>query len=66
MFCDSTYGPNFGNDDIDIRDNSNTKNDNNSILNTYQQPLNTGIAANEYLAGAEKFKVTEMEVFRIL
>ena len=54
MYCHSNYGPCFGfnGNDIYIYDNSNISNDNYSILDSYQQPENTGIAACEYLAGA--------------
>ena len=53
MYCHSSYGPCFGaGHDICIRNNSNTTNDSYSKLESYQQPENTGIAANEYLAGA--------------
>ena len=67
MYCHPNYGPCFGfnGNDIYIYDNSNISNDNYSILDSYQQPENTGIAAYEYLAGANKFKVTEIEIFRI-
>ena len=54
MYCHSNYGPCFGfnGNDIYIYDNSNISNDNYSILDSYQQPENTCIAAYEYLAGA--------------
>ena len=38
MGCYSGCGPSFGINDIDIRNNSNTSNDNHSTLETYQQP----------------------------
>ena len=66
MRCSPDYGPLFGCDcDIGIYSNSNTRNDNFSITKSYQQPEYTGIPVNDYLAGAQYFKVTEIEVFKI-
>ena len=66
IFCANNYGPTFGGgNDICIFSNANTPNSSSSNLgHTYELPANTTLPPKEYLAGAFKIKVTEIEVFK--
>jgi hypothetical protein len=71
IYCNSSLGPTFGNDgDIVIKDNCNTATNNYSCFgNYYTLPAGMSKYTDEsesYLAGSQKFKVKEIEVFQII
>jgi len=62
IYCDSEYGPTFGDGrDLFIADLPNFNNCSSTLDNTYQCP--TGQNENTFLAGNEEFTISEMEVF---
>ena len=63
IFCFSEYGPIFGNDDIHIGNNANTTAGSYSKLgDSYQHPQPS--QGNSYLSGSNKFKLSEIEVYK--
>ena len=66
IFCDSKFGPIFG-DDICIANDANTTMDSYSVLGyTYNHPqyaFGTN-GASTFLAGSNEFRLDEIEVFR--
>jgi len=69
IFCNSDFGPNFGSYDIEIKSNSNINTDSNSNLgDSYKHPdyEKDSNEAKSFLAGSHKFKVSEIEVYKII
>ena len=63
IFCFSEYGPIFGNDDIRICNNANTTAGSHSKLGeSYQHPQPS--QGQSYLSGSNKFKLSEIEVYK--
>ena len=63
IFCFSEYGPIFGNDDIRICNNANTRAGSYSKLGvSYQHPQPS--QGHSYLAGSDEFQLTEIEVYQ--
>jgi hypothetical protein len=63
LYCDSKYGPVFGND-IAIHDNCNTNTDNSTRLG-YSYRNDTGMDGKIVFTGSFSFQVAEIEVFEI-
>jgi hypothetical protein len=64
--CSNLYGPFFGNNDLYICDNSNSRNLSHSLLGqSYKHPkyAQGSKEANSFLGGSLNFKVLEIEVF---
>jgi hypothetical protein len=67
IYCNSEYGPTFGEDDIHIADNSNTTMNSYSDLGwTYKHPQyeEGTIEAQTFLAGTDWFQLDEIEVYQ--
>ena len=65
IYCDSDYGPIFGNGyDICIGNNANTTSNSYSYFScSFKHPQYTKGKANEFLAGSFKFQLDEIEDF---
>ena len=64
IYCNSSYGPTFGSSsgfDLYIVNGPNGSYCSTTLGNAYQLPPNC--TGNTYLAGAQNFFVTELEVF---
>jgi len=67
IYCNSDYGPCFGNDDIKISSDSNSKSDSKSNLGFSYEHNDFEYGSKEtkiFLAGSFKFQVDEIEVYR--
>ena len=64
VFCNPSYGPCFGDYDLDIRDNCNTVKESCSDLG-YSYTLPPGQNKRRFLAGSKNFLVAEIEVFAV-
>jgi hypothetical protein len=64
VFCDLSYGPCFGGEDLDICDNCNTVNKSCSCLGS-SYTLPPGQDSRTFLAGCYSFQVAEIEVFAV-
>ena len=64
VYCNSSYGPCFGEYDFDIRDKCNTVKESCSDLG-YSYTLPPGQNKRRFLAGSKNFLVAEIEVFAV-
>jgi len=66
IFCHNSYGPTFGGTDLIIADKSNTNLDSSSYLGRSYTHPDYAYGSNEaksFLAGSNKFQISEIEVF---
>jgi hypothetical protein len=66
IFCHNSYGPTFGGTDLIIADKSNTNSDSSSYLGRSYTHPDYAYGSNEaksFLAGSNKFQISEIEVF---
>jgi hypothetical protein len=69
IYCQNSLGPNFGSYDFEINNDSNINTDSNSNLgDSYKHPdyEKDSNEAKSFLAGSHKFKVSEIEVYKII